>query len=358
MDDDVDGRIQVLEARIVATISPVPADDWHRLAAEDLHAMADQSPEWSSALGQGAWRDASRLYRFADGRTVVLPLLASNAAWRGRGWAASMPASRGFGGLVGRWANDLDVISAVLNDLASQRWLSIRIRPSPVTGDSWARAAPPQARVIARRAHVLDLTPGPEALFYGMRKSARRYVRRYERGGLEVEVGQGGELLDVYQELRQHSIRQWAAAQHEPLWLATRRAAMRDPPERLDSCARGLGARFRVWVARVDGRAVAANVVVSGSTAHAIRAASLRGSDVPPGAMQYLDWLAIERASQQGSVAMNLGESGTSPSLSAYKEGFGAVAHDYSEVRLERLPITTLDRCSRSLVKRIVRFQD
>ena len=55
---------------------------------------------------------------------------------------------------------------------------------------------------------------------------------------------------------------------------------------------------------------------------------------------------------------MNLGESGTSASLSAYKEGFGAVGYDYSEIHLERLPITTVDQHGRSLVKRLVRFKD
>lgn len=320
--------------------------------------MADQSPAWSRALAHWGWRDASRLYRFADGRSVVLPLLAADGRWRYRGWACSPPAGRGFGGLVGEGARDLAVVRAVFADLSSQRWLSVRVRPSPDTGDLWARAAPPRTRVVARRAHVLDLTPGSESLFEGMRKSTRRYVRRYQRGGLEVETGEGGALLDVYQELRGRSVRQWAAAQHEPLWLAQRRAARSDPADRLHECARGLGDRFRVWVARVDGRAVAANLVVSGPTSHAVRAASARGDDVPPGAMQYLDWLAIERAVHEGSVAMNLGESGTSDSLSAYKEGFGAVAHDYTEVRFERVPITPLDRHGRAMAKRLIGFRD
>lgn len=48
--------------------------------------------------------------------------------------------------------------------------------------------------------------------------------------------------------------------------------------------------------------------------------------------MQYLDWLAIEQACADGCRALNLAESGTSDSLSMYKEGLGAVAHDYSEV--------------------------
>ena len=60
-----------------------------------------------------------------------------------------------------------------------------------------------------------------------MRKSTRRAVRRHERGLLEIRIGEGGQLLDTYERLRQVSIEHWAQRQHEPLWLARGRDGWR-----------------------------------------------------------------------------------------------------------------------------------
>jgi hypothetical protein len=338
--------------------SPVPHGEWRRIAAADARAMADHSPEWTTAIARRGWRDASRLYRFADGSAVVLPLLHTGPKVPAGTWAASPPTGRGYGGLVGEASEEHEVIATVLADLVAQRWLSLRIRPSPETADRWASAAPAGAEVLARRAHVIDLRPGPDAIFASMRKSTRRRVLRHQRDGVEVRTGVGGELLDAYERLHRSSVEHWSEAQHEPLWLARRRDRWRDPSDRLRTLAAALGDRFRVWVAVVAGRPVAANVVVDGPTAHAVRAATDRGAATPSGIMQYLDWLAIEHACRAGSRALNLGESGTSASLGSYKEGLGAVAHDYTEVRMERLPITKVDAEARRLVKGLIGFQD
>jgi hypothetical protein len=338
-------------------ITPAPVDAWRAAVASDPEALADHTPEWTAAIIGGAWRDASRAYRFADGSSVVLPLLHRGPRAPGLTWASSPPSGCGFGGLVGEASTDPDVIAAVMADLAAQRWLSLRIRPVPGTHDRWAAAAPAEAEVFRRRAHVLDLRPGPDALLAAMRKSTRRAIRRHEREGLEVRTGVGGQLLATYEELRGASVAHWASTQHEPLWLARRRAAWRDPHARLRATAAELGDRFRVWVAVVGGRPVMATIVVEGSVVHALRAASDRDA-APWGAMPYLDWLAIVHACRRGSHALNLGESGTSASLSSYKEGLGAVAHDYTEVRLERLPITKVDTAARRAVKGLIGFRD
>ncbi len=355
---DRDARLAAPQAGAVQVTSPVPAEAWRRIAATDPRAMADHSPEWTAAIARSGWRDASRLYRFADGSSVVLPLLQKATRSRSTTWAASPPAGRGFGGLVGEGADEREVIGAVLADLAAQRWLSVRVRPSPELGDRWVEAAPPAARIVPRCAHLIDLRPGPDVIFATMRKSTRRAVRRHQQRPPDIRIGEGGELLDAYEHLRQGSIEHWAQRQHEPLWLARRREGWRSPADRLHATATALGRRFRVWVALVEGRPVAANVVVSGPTAHAIRAASDRTIAAPSGLMQYLDWLAIEHACRTGSHALNLGESGGSKSLSSYKEGLGAVAHDYAEIRIERIPITRVDDAARRAVKRIIGFHE
>jgi hypothetical protein len=53
-----------------------------------------------------------------------------------------------------------------------------------------------------------------------------------------------------------------------------------------------------------------------------------------------------------------MGDSGWSPSLSHYKEQFGARPYRYAEYRLERLPISRAERAVKSVVKRAIRFRD
>jgi hypothetical protein len=319
----------------VEVVSPAPRDLWREALAADPLALADGTPEWTDAVCGERWRDASRAYLLDDGRHVVLPLVARP------GWRASMPPGWGFGGLVGAAAHDAEVIASVLSDLRSLGVASVRIRPQPQDGAAWGTGIP-------RRAHVLDLAPGPAALLAGMRKSTRRAAR------LELEVEAGD--LHAYEQLWWYSVDRWGRRQNEPAWLARRRAVLRDPPARMRALARHLGDDFKVYIARVDGRPVAANVVAFGRSAHATRAVSDQAR-APWGAMQHLDWLGIQEACARGCAVMHLGESGASTSLAFYKEGLGAVPHDYAEVRLERLPLTAADRMARTAVKRVIGFK-
>jgi hypothetical protein len=332
----------------VIVTSPAPRDAWQRAVAADPLALADGTPAWTDAVCTERWRDASRLYTAPDGTEVVLPLVRRSGPL---GWAASMPPGWGFGGLVGGSARRPEVVRAVAEDLRGLGLATARVRPLPQDGDLWADCG---GLLLRKRAHVLDLTPGPDALFAGLRKSVRRSVRRRE--DVEVQVGGSEALLEAYERLWWLSVDRWGARQREPRALARRRALWRDPPARMRALAQHLGEDFRLWVASVDGQPVAANVVVLGPSAHATRAVSDQ-ERAPSGVAQYLDWLGIVEAAERGCATYNLGESGTSQNLAFYKEGLGARGLDYVEVRFERLPLTTLDQRARSVVKRAIGFK-
>ena len=53
-----------------------------------------------------------------------------------------------------------------------------------------------------------------------------------------------------------------------------------------------------------------------------------------------------------------MGESGTSSSLTRFKAQFGADAYDYHEFRRESLPVSQIDRVTRSVVKRVIGFRE
>ncbi|MFN8052394.1 MAG: GNAT family N-acetyltransferase [Acidimicrobiales bacterium] len=343
---------------ITEVVTPAPRAEWRSLAASDPSALADHHPAWTDAVVRsGRWRDASRWYRLSNGGSVVLPLVASTAV-PGLSYYASQPTGWGFGGLVGDGAASPDVIGAVVADLVAQRWHSLRVRPDPQSGSAWGDAAPSGVATVARRAHLLDLTPGPTELMAAMRKSTRRAIRRAERDAVDIEVGHHAGLFEEYERLWRLSVDRWAVSQHEPLWLARRRSLLRDPPSRLRHLAAELGDRFCLWVAREGGEAIGANVVVVGPSTHIARAVMDRERVGSRGTMQYLDWLAIEAACLSGSTLVNLGESGGNESLAHYKESLGARPYDYTELRLERVPITRLDTAVRTGVKKLVGFTD
>lgn len=350
-----------LAGRLLAVTSPAPRAAWERCYASDPGAVPSQAPSWTDAMvATGRWADASRHYTFSDGREAVLPLVRPARALSPT-WHASMPDAWGYGDLL---MDDLDagVVAAVVDDLASIRTLWVRIRPRPEHAAAWRAGvdlAGSSVLTIARHAHVLDLDRSAEDLFTQcFTGPCRTAIRKAERSGLEVEEDRTGRLVPEFHALLLRSVERWAEASHEPARLARARALRRDPIGKFDAWAAAMGDRCRILVARRDGTAVAAMVVLQDRNAHMTRSAmdtELVGKDR---ANELLMWHAIRGAVDAGCRELHLGESGTSTSLAAYKGKFGAVGHDYHEIRIEHVPATRIDAAARGAVKRIVGFRE
>ncbi len=349
------GNARVKVARVV---TPAPQTAWNELVALDRRALVTQSPLWTMAMVEtGTFVDRSRLYEFEDGRRFVLPLA------RRRGAAGMVLGDQGFpngwgiGGLVGPGV-DAGVVAAVFEDLLTSGVSRVQIRPNPLDGDAFRLGAPRSVVALPRRAHVIDLTPGLDALWATFSKAARRGVRKGERAGLEVEHGNGERLAREYYSLHLKSVVRWAGQQHEPLALAQFRAERRDGLAKWLTIARVLGDRCRFSVAHLDGRPVGAMVLLRGPNGHETRSAFDRehvaGSDPP----YLLTWLGMQEAVSVGAEWYHLGESGTSKRLADFKERFAAAPYDYADYRVERFPVTRTDALARRAFKRLIRFQD
>lgn len=337
--------------------TPAPRPEWRAILAADLGALPEKCPEWVDALcADGRFTDASRLYDLPDGRRFVLPLLRRRGPIGLGGWLSSYPPACGIGGLVGAGLDPL-VVTAVLNELRATAAARIWIRPDPLSAATWS-AAHPDAIVVPRRAHVIDLTGGADAVLSRMPASTRRGLRVAQRAGVRIEIDPTGRLLPDHYRLVHNSVQRWARHQHEPLPLARLRARRRDPPTKLGTIARHLGDAFVLLVAYVSDRPAASLITLLGSTAHDIRAAMDRDLAGPVRANELLQWQAIQLACARGCTTYHLGESGHSPGLSHFKERFGAVPVPYAEYRLERLPYTRLDDALRRSAKAALHFRD
>lgn len=337
---------------MAAVVSPAPRAEWRALFDADDLALPDQTPEFTDAVCAGSSSfDESRMYELEDGRRFVLPLLRRRFSPRG----GSMPPALGMGGLVGPDA-DAAAASAVVADLKAT-CVSTRIRPNPLAEPIWA-AASGTTSAVPMRAHVVPLDGGPDAVWSRMRRSGREGVKRARKAGLDVEVDRTGALLAEFRELTESSVRRWADQQREPRPLARWRAARRNPPGELEAMSAALGDRFQLIIARLDGRAIAGNIVLCDGNAHGTRAAMIKELAAPTRINYLLVWLQLEAAAAAGCRWFHMGESGRSGSIGEFKERFGAVAHDYHCYDVERIPFNRADRAARAVVKRVIRFDD
>lgn len=336
-----------------------PRSAWSEIAAQDPDYLVTQSPDWIDAICRvGDYRDASRLYEMTNGQRYVLPMVERRGAAGPLHIAASMPAAWGMGGLVGGAAPAED-IAAILADLRSRRSLRTHIRPNPLHAAAWRSAAPEDAIVLERRAHVLDLSGGFETVWTErFKRDARRRTRFAEKSGLQVELDTTGRLIPQFNELLEQSFIRWARGNHEPLALTRFRGRRRDPIEKFQAMATALGDRFRLWMATLDGKPVAAIIVLQDVNAHATRSAMDETVAGQTKANYLLHKSAIEDACAAGCGKYHLGESGSSKGLAQFKSRFGAEPVDYAEYRLERLPLTKIDATARGLVKRVIGFRD
>lgn len=332
---------------------------WAEVSRNDPDALPTQQPEWTDAVcSAGPWQDVSRLYAAPDGRRLVLPMVRRRGVAGAVGIEASMPTHFGFGGLLAEGGLTAADVRLVVEDLSHRRVARQMLRVNPLHGPLYEAVVGRAVGRVERRAHVLDLNGGADAVWGRFAKSRQRALRKAEREGVEVEIDATGRLLPEFFALMELSERRWAEQQHEPGWLARIRGRQRDTLEKWQAITHHLNGECRVFLARHNGVAVAAIVVLFGVNAHYTRGAMDKDLAGPVRANDLLLWRAIQAACGIDARWFHLGESGTSETLSRYKEGFGATAYEYPELQIERLPISRADRVARSTVKRLVGFRE
>ncbi|WP_343991881.1 GNAT family N-acetyltransferase [Terrabacter terrae] len=336
---------------------PAPRPEWRKAFAADPLAQAFHSPEWVDGVcAAGGFTDVSRLYRAPDGRQLVLPLVRRRLGLV----QASLPPSWGIGGVLS--ADDVrpEDLVAIWADLRRQRGvLRTSVRPSVRSVPTWAAADLPGAKVRTGTCHVLDLEGGFDTVwrtrFTG---TARTAVRKAEKSGVVVERDTTGARLPEYFTLLESSVERWAAQQHEPLLLSRWRARQRDPLHKLQALAAAVPGSFSLYLAMWEGRAVAGDIVYSGTNARYTNGAMIKELAGPVRANFLVHRTAIEDACAAGSTHFDFGESGDSPGLAQYKSRFGAQPLPSRVLLMERLPITETDRALRGVVKRAIGFRD
>jgi len=348
-------------AELRSVTSPVPADVWEAVLKSDPDAVASQTLAWRDAvLADGRYADASRLYEFAGGRQIVLPLVRRRMLPGPAAVLASWPRTWSAGGPICQdgQASDAEA-TAVLADLAALRPLACELRLRQGAAACWQAAAAGYA-VTADPTWDLDLAGGfGEVWQRRFRGSFRQAVRKAERTGLEIEVDRSGRLLGEFWELYRMSMQRWAGMQHAPVWLTRRRLAADTNPGRLELVARHFGQDCATWLARSEGKPVAGIIVLrSGGYAKYWRGAMDKEGANRTRANEMLHKLAVEEACRDGYRYYDLGFARPGSPLAAFKEKFGAQLRFTHTLRAERLPLQAAGQLPKELVKRVIRFSD
>ncbi len=339
--------------------SPVPREKWHSVLANDPGALPEHAPEWIDAMeADGRYRDASRLYSFADGREVLLP--------SGRS-AAALPASADGSSPTrrdGAWEGSSGTTSTptwparcctTCAAWAASACPSARIRnagtpgPKPLTGtSSRSRAARTSSTWPAGPREPGTACPSRPAAASGPRNgkgcaskratpapcwgSTTRCSSRPWTAGPRTSTNRGRwPTRGPGGATRWASCSRWAATwgrtspSRSPMSMAGRRPG----PSRFSP--QPPTTPGRPWTRNWSGRPVPGNW------------SSGRPSKWPAkGAAPSTTW-----ASPASRLA-----------LARFKEKFGAVPHDYAELRLDRLPWTRTDATLRRAAKRVLGFRD
>jgi lipid II:glycine glycyltransferase (peptidoglycan interpeptide bridge formation enzyme) len=340
--------------------SPAPAQIWSEVLEADPRAVVTQTPTWAACVfADGVHRDASRLYRFDDGRRVVVPLARRSRLPAAISPHGSWPFDWGIGGPLADGPLTSAHTAAVFADLARTSGVRITVRTGPDTDPAWADAPPPYVRDVFS-SYVLDLRPGFDTIWAeGFRSSVRRAVRKAERSSVRVEVDRSGAFIGDFDRLYRLSVDRWAQEQHEPRLLARWRSSRANPVRKFQAVADRFGKRCAVWIAYLGTRPVAGLIVLR----HNESAKYWRGAmDVdlasPVRANDLLHRLAIEAACADGCTSYHMGDTRPGSGLARFKAGFGARECTGSSFRAERLPLTAADARARELVKRAIRFRD
>ncbi len=347
-------------ATLTDVVTPAPRALWQELYERDPESLLTQTPDWLECLlAGGGYEDASRLYEFADGQQLLMPIVKRKGLPGPLAVQASWPYAWGIGDVLARREPRPEELRAVFADLAKRSFLSLNLSPNPLRRDLWRDALPEGVTAVPRREHVLDLAGGFDKVWRERFLSkTRNKVRKAQKLGVVVECG-SSKLIPVFYDLLRRSVDRWALQQNEPRWLSHLRTSSRDPERKFDDMARVLGDACRVRVAWFEGQPVAATIVLLGkNNADYIRGAMDKELAGPVNANDLLQSVAIQEACEAGCRYYHMGESAWSENLSNFKERFGARAYEHHEYRLERLPLTKADRALREGVKRAIGFKD
>jgi len=340
-------------APVQEIISPAPRAEWHDVLGSDPGATALQTPEYFGAVLKATkGHDASRLYRLADGRRLVLPSVRGRLP--GVKLEAAYPGGYGHGSLLATNGLRGEDVRTVVESLRGAA-LSIRIGGGHHTAEQWAAGRMPGVVAVSRRVEVIDTSKGFEQLrTQGFNKDVQRSMRKAMRSGVEVECDTTGRLVPEFYQIYLAWVDRWVPRSGLPPALARYSALRQEPMQKFQIVTAAMGDMCRVFVARRDGRAVASSITfICGQHGIGWRSYSIKELARPVAANTYVQVAAIEDACAAGVTSFDAGQSGGVVDLQHFKHSMGASPREVIDLLVEP-QLVTRARQAKDSAKRTV----
>ena len=303
---------------------------WHRHAMQDALATWPGRRDLSFALRE---RPGDRLLAVMPLHVVQTPRLRRLPFVR----LDSLGGPALVDGLADRLRKRMlsALMDQVLRCAGERRTTSINVALPPLApayrGDRCPRVNPLLGLGMSNtltQTWVVDMRPGVEAVWRGMKERGRRSIRKAERAGVTVRVATAADLGSYYR-LHLHNYARTGASAHprayfEAIWRQFLPAGL-----------------ARVWIAELDGRVIAARnfSVYKSAAVYWTGAASEEALEL--GANSLLQWRAIEwmianavEWSESGE-AFPAAKEGKSKGLTYFKESFGGELYPIYRGRIE-----------------------
>lgn len=198
-----------------------------------------------------------------------------------------------------------------------------------------AGGSPPATGAVTHEStHVLDLTPGYDAIWeHSFPAKTRNMCRKAERSGLTVRRESSGEATDAYRELYRLSALAWGY--DEPPY----------PDQLFGSMLASEHAEL--WLARSDGQVAAGAVMLRGSDDLLYWSGAMNRDFRQLAPSNAIIRAVIEDASGRGLAYLDFGASTGLSGVEAFKRSFGAEPRQFQSVSLTTRRYRHLERTQR-----------
>lgn len=175
----------------LVAIDPLQDAGWDSLLAAHPGSSFFHGSAWARVLHETYGHRPAYFCRFAAGQLAeLLPIMEVSSRWTGRR-GVSLPFTDFCVPLSGMEDDSPGLYDAVLAQVGGRGWRYLECR-GPVPGH---RDAAPS---LVFYGHVIDLEPGPDALFKGLEAAVRRGIRKAEEVPLRIEFGGGLESVKTF----------------------------------------------------------------------------------------------------------------------------------------------------------------
>jgi hypothetical protein len=172
-------------------VNPLEYPGWDLLLAAHSQASIFHGTGWARVLQQTYGHTPVYICRF-DGQQLseLLPIMEVSSRWTGRR-GVSLPFTDFCPALKPIDQDGQALYEAAMDMGRLRRWKYLECRSS---SDGWAGASPS----LEFYGHVIDLTPGVDALFKHLDSAVRRGIRKAEAAGLQADFSTSSEAMETY----------------------------------------------------------------------------------------------------------------------------------------------------------------